>query len=66
MRHKPRDGGTRSVHDLASPDGIAGVRAPAKSLKSKKHRGQSWDRSHLLTVPRGMVREPALARSNAW
>jgi hypothetical protein len=51
---------------LASPDGIAGVRAPAKSLKSKKHRRQSWDRSHLWTVPTGMAREPAFARSNVW
>ncbi|GLR90554.1 SGNH/GDSL hydrolase family protein [Bradyrhizobium iriomotense] len=51
---------------LASPDGIAVVRAPAKSLKSKKHRRQSWDRSYLFTVPRGIVREPAFARNNAW
>jgi uncharacterized protein len=51
---------------LASPDGIVGVRAPAKSLKSKKHHRQNWDRSHLFAVPRGMVREPALARSNIW
>jgi hypothetical protein len=41
----------------ASPDGSASVRA---SLKSKKHRRQSWDRF------RGMVREPAFARSNIW
>jgi uncharacterized protein len=39
--------------------------APA-SLKPKKHRRQSWDHGHHLTVPRGMAREPALARSNAW
>jgi hypothetical protein len=50
----------------ASPNGIAGVRAPAKALKSKKHRRQSWDRSQLWTVPRGMAREPAFARSNVW
>jgi uncharacterized protein len=50
----------------ASRDGIAPVRKPAASLKPKKHRSQSWDRSHLLTVPRGMVREPTLARSNVW
>jgi hypothetical protein len=50
---------------LASPDGSARVKAPAASLKSKKHR-RSWDRGHLLTVPSGMVREPALARSNVW
>jgi hypothetical protein len=51
---------------LASPDGIARVTAPAKSLKSKKHRRRSWDRSHLFTVFRGMAREPAFARSNIW
>jgi uncharacterized protein len=50
---------------LASPDGSPRVKAPAASLKSKKHR-RSWDRGHLLTVPSGMVREPALARSNVW
>jgi hypothetical protein len=50
---------------LASPDVGARVKAPAASLKSKKHR-RSWDRGHLLTDPRGMVREPALARSNVW
>jgi hypothetical protein len=49
----------------ASPDGIAGVRAAqAKSLKSKKHPRQSWDRGPLF---RGMVQqEPAFARSNLW
>jgi uncharacterized protein len=50
----------------ASPDGISRVTAPAKSLKSKKHRRRSWDRSHLFTVFGGMVREPAFARSNIW
>jgi hypothetical protein len=50
----------------ASRDGIAPVRAPAASLKPKKHRSQRWDRGHLLTVPGGMVRQPALARSNVW
>src|SRR5258708_1095729 len=50
---------------LASPDVGARVKAPAASLKSKNHR-RSWDRGHLLTVPRGMVREPALVRSNVW
>jgi uncharacterized protein len=43
----------------------SGGSAPA-SLKPKKHRRQSWDHGHHLTVPRGMAREPALARSNAW
>jgi uncharacterized protein len=47
----------------ASPDGIAGIRAQAKSLKSKKHPRQSWDRGHLF---RGMEQEPAFARSNVW
>jgi hypothetical protein len=36
------------------------------TLKPKKHRRQSWDHGHHLTVPRGMAREPALARSNVW
>jgi hypothetical protein len=43
----------------------SGGSAPA-SLKPKKHRRQSWDHGHHLTVPRGMAREPALARSNVW
>ena len=43
----------------------SGGSAPA-SLKPKKHRRQSWDHGHHLTVPRGTAREPALARSNAW
>src|SRR5467141_911399 len=50
----------------ASPDGSARVTAPPASRKPKKHRRQSWDQGHLFTVPRGMVREPALARSNVW
>jgi len=50
----------------ASPDGSAPVATPAASLKPKKHRRQSWGQRHLLTVPRGMAREPALARSNVW
>jgi hypothetical protein len=45
---------------LASPDIGARVKAPGASLKSKKHRSQRWDWS------RGMVREPAFARSNVW
>ncbi|MGB6394591.1 MAG: DUF459 domain-containing protein [Bradyrhizobium sp.] len=49
----------------ASPDVGARVKAPAASLKSKNHR-RSWNRGHLSTVPWGMVREPALARSNVW
>jgi uncharacterized protein len=44
----------------ASRDGIAPVRKPAASLKPRKHRSQRWDWS------RGMVREPAFARSNVW
>jgi uncharacterized protein len=47
------------------PDGSPRVTAPA-SLKSKKHRRQSWDRGYPLTVSRGAAREPALARRNAW
>jgi uncharacterized protein len=50
----------------ASPDGSAPVATPAASLKPKKHRRQSWGQGHLLTVPRGRAREPALARSNVW
>jgi uncharacterized protein len=34
----------------ASPDVSARVKAPAASLKSKKHHRQSWDQGHLLTV----------------
>ena len=44
----------------ASRDAIAPVRMPAASLKPKKHRSQRWEWS------RGMVREPAFARSNVW
>jgi hypothetical protein len=44
----------------------AQARAPAATPKPKKHRRQNWDQGHLFTVPRGMVREPALARSNVW
>ena len=48
----------------ASRDGIAPVRKPAASLKSKKHRRQSWEQGHLF---RGMEQqEPAFARSNVW
>jgi hypothetical protein len=43
-----------------------GGSAPAASLKPKKHRRQNWNHGHLLTVPRGMAREPAFARSNGW
>jgi hypothetical protein len=50
----------------ASPDGSAPVATPGASLKPKKHRRQSWGQRHLLTVSRGMAREPALARSNVW
>jgi uncharacterized protein len=50
----------------ASPGGSAPATAPAASLKPKKYRRQSWDQRHLLTVPRAMAREPALARSNVW
>jgi uncharacterized protein len=44
----------------------SGGSAPAASLKPKKLRRPSWNHGHLLTVPRGMAREPALARSNGW
>jgi uncharacterized protein len=50
----------------ASSARSAPATAPAASLKPKKHRRQSWGQGHLLTVPRGMAREPALARSNVW
>jgi uncharacterized protein len=43
-----------------------GGSAPAASPKPKKHRRQSWDQGHLLTLARGKAREPALARSNVW
>jgi uncharacterized protein len=50
----------------ASSGSNAQARAPAASPKPKKHRRQNWDQGHLLTVPGGMAREPALARSNLW
>jgi uncharacterized protein len=50
----------------ASPGGSAPATAPAASLKPEKHRRRSWDQGHLLTVPKGMAREPVLARSNVW
>ena len=50
----------------ASSGSNAQARAPAATPKPKKHRRQNWDQGHLFTVPRGMVREPALARSNGW
>jgi hypothetical protein len=48
-----------------SPGGSARATASA-SPKPKKHRRQSWDQGHRLTLPGAMVREPALARSNGW
>jgi hypothetical protein len=50
----------------ASSGRNAQARAQAASPKPKKHRHQSWGQGHLLTVPRGMAREPAFARSNGW
>src|SRR5882672_4496318 len=50
----------------ASSGSNAQARAPAATPKPKKHRRQNWDQGHIFTVPRGMVREPALARSNVW
>jgi uncharacterized protein len=50
----------------ASSGSNAQARAPAATPKPKKHRRQNWDQGHLFTVPRGMAREPALARSNLW
>jgi hypothetical protein len=50
----------------ASSGSNAQARAPAASPKPKKHRRQNWDQGHLLTVPGGMAREPAFARSNLW
>jgi uncharacterized protein len=50
----------------ASSSGSAPVTALSASQKPKRHRHQSWDQGHLPTVPRGMAREPALARSNMW
>jgi uncharacterized protein len=50
----------------ASPDRSVPVTASAASLKRKNHRRQSGVQGHLWTVPGGMAREPALARSNMW
>jgi hypothetical protein len=50
----------------ASSGRNAQARAQAASPKPKKHRRQNWDQGHLSTVPGGMAREPALARSNLW
>ena len=50
----------------ASSGSNAQARAPAATPKLKKHRRQNWDQGHLFTVPRAMVREPALARSDMW
>jgi hypothetical protein len=50
----------------ASSGRNAQARAQAASPKPKKHRRQNWDQGHLLTVPGGMAREPAWARSNWW
>src|SRR6267378_599317 len=50
----------------ASSGSNAQARAPAATPKPKKHRRQNWDQGHIFTVPRGMVREPALARRNVW
>jgi hypothetical protein len=40
--------------------------AQAAALKPKKHRRQTWNQGNPLTVPRGMAREPAWARTNWW
>ncbi len=50
----------------ASRNGSARATAAAASLKPKKHHRRSWDQGHLLSVSRGMAREPAFARSNVW
>jgi hypothetical protein len=50
----------------ASPEGRASATTPAASLKPKSHRRQSWTQGRLLTIPRGMAREPAFARSYVW
>ena len=50
----------------ASSGRNAQARAQAASPKPKKHRRQNWGQGQLLTVPGGMAREPALARSNWW
>ena len=62
MRHERTKGEAPVASAL--PGGSATATAP--SLKPKKYRRQSWDQRHLLTVPRAMAREPALARSNVW
>jgi len=50
----------------ASSGRNAQARAQAATPKPKKHRRQNWGQGQLLTVPGGMAREPALARSNWW
>ena len=50
----------------ASSGRNAQARAQVASPKPKKHRRQNWGQGQLLTVPGGMAREPALARSNWW
>jgi uncharacterized protein len=50
----------------ASSGRNAQARAQVASPKPKKHRRQNWGQGHLLTVPGGMAREPAFARSNWW
>jgi hypothetical protein len=50
----------------ASSGRNAQARAQAASPKPKKHHRQNWGQGHLSTVPGGMAREPALARSNWW
>jgi uncharacterized protein len=44
----------------------SGGSAPVASLKPKRHRRQSLNHGHLLTVPRGMAAQPVWARSNWW
>ena len=50
----------------SSGGGARAQMAQATSPKPKKHRRQSWGQGPLFTVPGGMAREPAWARSNAW
>ncbi len=57
---------TKGETPVASTSLDANARAPAASLKPKKQRRQSWNHGNLLTVPRGMAREPGWARSNWW
>jgi hypothetical protein len=66
VRHERTKGEAPVASASASPGGSATATAPAPSLKPKKYRRQSWHQRHLLTVPRAMAREPALARSNVW